>query len=311
MTKSSMLVTICLLLMAISEPFSVASAMLLARCDRPDAPQLVNKHAAKHHVENPGPINRADVAFFSYSFLDPPTGATHQIRNSVCNTHKQNALSFKWEPIGLAYPNLPKGECFCIQAPLYLSHDEIEVLDGNAAHIQFINNSSKNSLPAAAFTRKNRPDEKSSLDNVIDVLKQKFDKLIKEQLKLSSSWKDGSLSLAISGDTDDTFLVAIEMPPQLLEDVKEQLTNRETVGLAATTISDLSIKDSSWIPERILKGRVAAVSQKRSKFSDTIFSITAPDVEPIELQVAIFSNDSAREFIAAAPIAVYAPVGRK
>ncbi|MGY3485427.1 hypothetical protein ACVW1C_003310 [Bradyrhizobium sp. USDA 4011] len=42
---------------------------------------------------------------------------------------------------------------------------------------------------------------------------------------------------------------------------------------------------------------MAAVSQKRPKFSDTIYSVNAAEVEPIELQIAIFSNDNAREFI--------------
>lgn len=292
--------------------FSPLSAMQLPHCDRPDVSQRTNQNGPKHYVENPGPLNRPDVAFFSYSFLDPPTAATHQIRDSVCNIHKQNALSFKWEPVGLAYLNLPTGECWCARPPLYLSHDEIEVLDVDAAHIQFINDSASNSLPASAFVRKNRPPEKSPMDSFIDVIRHKADKLITERLWFSSSWKDGTVTLGINGATEDQdrFLVAIEMPPRLLENVKEQLTDRETVGLAASSIGDLSIKDRSWIPERILKGRVAAVSQKRPKFSDTIFSVNAAEVEPIELQVAIFSNDSAREFIAAAPITVYAPAGR-
>lgn len=285
------------------------SAMQLERCKRPDASQLAAQHAAKHYVENPGPINRTDVAFFSYSFLDPPTGTNHRIRNSVCNVNEQNALSFKWEPVGLALVNLPKGECYCAEPPLFLVHEEIDVLD--AAHIQFINTSERNRLPASAFVRKNRAPEKSPLDNVIDVLKEKAGKIISEQLRFSSSWKDGTITLGISGETSDRFLVAIEMPPRLLENVTDQLKDRETVGLAASSIDDLNIKDQEWIPERILKARVAAVSQKRTNFADTIFSITASDVEPVELQVAVFSNDAVRAFVVAAPIVIYAPADRR
>jgi hypothetical protein len=313
--------TVAAILLSVAVLTSVApvSAMEFPQCDRPDVSQRVNQHAAKHYVENPGPVKRPDVAFLSYSFLDPPTKDTHQIRNSVCNLHKQNPLSFKWEPVGLAYANLPKGECWCMQPPLYLTHDDIEVLDVGEAHIQFINDSPQNSLPASAFVRKNKSSgkpaggsgEKSTLDNAIDIIKQKTDNFIRERLRFSSSWRDGTITLAISGETDDRFLVAIEMPPRLLENVREQLTDRETVGLAASSIPDLGIEKRDWIPERILAGRVAVVSQKRPKFSDTIFSIAAREVEPLELQVAIFSNDGAREFLAAAPITVYAPAGRQ
>src|SRR5258707_12542552 len=115
MSKSLGAVATMLLLLSLAlTGFGSLSAMQLPHCDRPNVSQRSNQHAAKHYVENPGPLNRADVAFFSYSFLDPPTAATHQIRNSFCNIHQQNPLSFKWEPVGLAHPNLPKGECYCV-----------------------------------------------------------------------------------------------------------------------------------------------------------------------------------------------------
>ncbi|SRR5579871_1516932 len=320
MGKSLETVTTVFLLVTALTTLAPLSAMEFPQCDRPDTSKLSPQLKAKHYVENAGPVKRPDVEFFSYSFLDPATGNTHQIRDSVCNLHKQNALSFKWEPIGLAYANLPAGECYCVQPPLFLSHEEIDVLDLDAAHIQFINDSAQNSVSASAFVRKEKgsgvkpasdSNEKSPLNNFIDVIKQKAGSFIRERLQLSSSWRDGQAMLGISGETDDRFLIAIEMPPRLLEHVREQLTDRETVGLAASTISDLRIEKRDWIPERILRSEVAAVSQKRARMSDTIFSITAPEVEPLDLQVAVFSNDGAREFLAAAPITVYAPIGRR
>jgi hypothetical protein len=284
--------------------------MMDPQCDRPEASKLVPQLSAKHYVENPGPVGRPDVTFFSYSLLDPPSGKVHQIWNSFCNSHPQNAVSFKWEPIGLAHPDLPKGECYCMHSPLNLEHSEIDVLEGKDAYIQFINDSATNRLPASTFVRKGRFTESSPLDNVIDLIRQKAGKVLRDRLQFFSLWKNGIVTLDVSGETDDKFLFAIEMPPSLLEGVKEQFTKRKTIDVFASTISELNIKNRQWIPERILKSGVAAVSQTVSKFYDTVFSAKTAEADPVELQVAVFSNDDARDFIAAAPITIYAPVKR-
>jgi hypothetical protein len=51
------------------------------------------------------------------------------------------------------YAKVSAGAC---SPALYLTHDDIEVLDVDAAHIQFTNDSPQNSLPAGAFVRKTR-----------------------------------------------------------------------------------------------------------------------------------------------------------
>ena len=119
---------------ALSRPVEVhvinnPATMELPECDRPESSQRFNRHAARHYIENPGPIGIDGVSFFSYSFLYPPDANTHGIKNSVCNTDKKNPLNFKWEPVGLSHVGLPPGECWCIPLPLGLKHAEVKVLD--------------------------------------------------------------------------------------------------------------------------------------------------------------------------------------
>jgi hypothetical protein len=304
--------TLLITLATAATAFFPLCAMELPECDRPDVSQRSNRHAARHYVENPGPIGRPDVSFYSYSFLNPPDANTHHIRNSVCNTHKENPLSFKWEPVGLAYDGLPKGECYCPPFPLSLKHDEVEVLD--TASIQFTNTSSRNRLPAIAFVRKKaeHSEDASPIQNYIDVIIRQAERVFKERIWFSSSWTRETTSLDVRGETDK-FIIAFSLPPDLLARVSGQIGDRKKdVGseLVVSSITDLSIKGRDWVPEKMLKGGVVAVLPKAPKFDDRIFSTAATAVETIEVQAAIFSNDNARNFIAAAPIAIYAPASR-
>jgi hypothetical protein len=289
-----------------------AYPMAVPACDRPAQAVRADQHAARHYIENPGPIGRPDTSFFSYSLLDPPTANTHRIRNSVCNTHQQIALSFKWEPVGLSHQNLPKGECFCSQSPLELKHEDVEVLEPAAAHIQFTNTSTRNALSAIAFMRKDtlHSEDASPLQNFIDVIIQRAEKVFRQRISFSSSWTDKTASLQVSGDTDEKFLIAISLPQGLLERAKADLAGRNSLDdtiLIKSSVADLDIKDRSWIPDRMQTGGIVALSPKSPKFANRVYSLAAPNVETIEAQVAVFSNDAARAFIAAAPIAIYAP----
>jgi hypothetical protein len=288
---------------AVGLSLPVYAAMLLPHCNRPDESERLNRHTERHYIENPGAIGRPEVSFYSYSFLHPPLANTHHIRNSVCNTHQANSLSFKWEPIGLANPDLPSGECWCLPSPLNLSHDQIEVLDPNAAYIQFINTSSRNRLSALAFVRKEKPTDVSPLDNFFDVIIRGVDKIFKERIRLLSSWTNNRITLRAAGETD-RLVIAINLAPSLLE--RGELSGQASVQpLASITTSDT--KGSEWIPERMLKSTVLTVLPKAATFDELIYSTAAMAVEPTEVDVAIFSNDKARNFIAAGPITIYAP----
>jgi hypothetical protein len=75
-------------------------------------------------------------------------------------------------------------------------------------------------------------------------------------------------------------------------------------------LDDLNIKKRDWIPDAMLKEASLAISPRTPVFSDTVLSATGQAVEAVEVSVALFTNDNARDFVAAAPIAVYSLANR-
>jgi hypothetical protein len=282
------------------------SAMLSPECNRPDESQRASRHTVRHYIENP-PIRRPEVSFFSYSFLNPPEANTHHIRNSVCNTHTQYPLSFKWEPIGLANPDLAEGECWCFPSPLALKHEQIDVLEPNESYIQFTNTADRNRISASAFIRKKEEHPSSdSLNNIFDVIIRGIGKFLKERIRISSSWTNNKTALTIAGDSDK-FIIAITLPPTLVERVKGNLSGSASVEtLSSITTSDT--KNREWIPDKILKtNNLLMFSPKNTHFDDSVYSLEISVADPTDVLVAVFSNDNARNFIASGPAIIYAP----
>lgn len=290
---------------------TAASGMALPECARPAQTQTLTRHQERHYIENPGPIQHEHVKFLAYSMLFPIEADEHFIRNSVCNLHPTETLNFKWEHSLLANAALPPGECWCRAPRIKRTHTEIT--SENGGHIQFTNDSSRNRVPGEAFVPRSRIAASTGfIEDYIDAIVRKAGVYVGERIWFKSQWTGDRVTLEISGKTN-AFLLAVSLPPRLIENARGYLAERrseQTTVFAIKGLDDLNIKKRDWIPEAMLKEASLAISPRTPAFSDTVLSATGQTAEAIEVNVALFTNDNARDFVAAAPIAVYSLANR-